>query len=289
MDDKPKQTGVELLSREAIERAEIITFPIDDIDKKLANVDKVFELLGKLRRFALKHLSPKSITNENGNPYITESGVNVFDSPFGIYEKDVSGVVVTSSGVQVSIDDQNAFANDIDCIIYKGIVGSKTLGIEASFEGGTYFADTEAGQKDRKFHDKEDYLFFSKKAKANWRGRARRKLLGLDNITWDELKEYGITPDNCTSVSRKSTQAQVSPEQADKENKLRADIATLLSEFITDAKLRSDKLEELTKFRGSDGKDISGVRDPKNLTGRRLEVTHNKVVEWHKQQQGGAQ
>ncbi len=280
----------ESLTPEVIEKTEIKaieTFPMEDIDKKLANVDKVFELLGKLRKFALKHLSPKSVTNEGGNPYITESGVNVFDSPFGIYEKDVSGIVVKDNGTQIPIEDQNAFTGTIECIIYKGTVGSKTLGIEASFEGGTYFGETEAGAKDRKFHDKEDYLWFSKKAKANWRGRARRKLLGLDNITWDELKDYGITTENCTTVSRKSTQNAQTPEQTDKENKLRSELVAMLKEFITDTKVLSDKLEDLTKFKGSDGKEVQGIRDPKQLTGRRLEVTHNKVVEWHTAQKGG--
>lgn len=272
---------------EVIDKAEIITIPLDDIDKKLANVDKVFELLEKLRRFALQHLSPKSITNEGGNPYITESGVNVFDSPFGIYEKDVSGVVIKDNGVQVSINDPQAFAGNIECIIYKGIVGSKTLGIEASFEGGTYWADTDAGQKDRKFHDKEDYLFFAKKAKANWRGRARRKILGLDNLTWEELAQYKIKPENCTAVNRKSSQAPASPEQVDKDNKLRADIMTMISEFITDTTERANKLEELTQFKGNDGCMVRGVRKPSDLNGKRLEVTHNKVVEWHSNMQKG--
>ena len=275
----------EIHNVEVIEKAEIITFPMDDIDKKLANVDKVFELLGKLRKFALKHLSPKSVTNENGNPYITESGVNVFDSPFGIYERDVSGVVVKDNGVQVPINDPNAFSGVIECIIYKGMVGSKTLGIEASFEGGTYFGETEAGQKDRKFHDKEDYLFFSKKAKANWRGRARRKILGLDNITWEELAEYKITPDNCTTIARRTSQATpATPEQQEKDNNMRMEITAMLSEFITDIKMRSDKLEEFTKFKGRDGEDVSGVRDLKNLTGKRLEIAFTKIKEWHKQQ-----
>lgn len=275
-----------VLTPEVIENVEIKaieTYPVEDIDRKLANVDKVFELLGKLRQFALKHLSPKSITNEGGNPYITESGVNVFDSPFGIYEKDVSGIVVKENGVQISIDDANAFSGTIECIIYRGIVGSKTLGIEASFEGGTYFADTEAGQKDRKFHDKEDYLFFSKKAKANWRGRARRKLLGLDNITWDELAKYGITPDNCTSVSRKSSQAPVSAEQTQTDNKLRGEITMWLAEFITDAAGRSNKLEEMTSFKGSDGNIVPGLRDPKNLSGKRLEIAHQKAKVWYEE------
>lgn len=275
---------MENLPLEVVEKAEIITFPVDDIDKKLANVDKVFELLGKLRRFALKHLSPKSVTNEGGNPYITESGVNVFDSPFGIYEKDVSGIVVKENGVQVPIEDSDAFSGVIECIIYKGIVGSKTLGIEASFEGGTYFGDTDAGQKDRKFHDKEDYLFFSKKAKANWRGRARRKLLGLDNITWEELKQYNITPDNCTAVNRKSgTATPKTAEEVSDENKLRSDIQTMLSEFIKEPAGMSNQLEEFTAFTGKDGNKVPGVRNPKDLTGTRLKIAYAKTKEWHEQ------
>ena len=284
MEQKKPGTEVEVVDKVEIQAVE--TFPMEDIDRKLANVDKVFALLEKLRTFALKHLSPKSVTNEGGNPYITESGVNVFDSPFGIYEKDVSGKVIKSNGTQISIDDPNAFTGDIECIIYSGIIGSKTLGIEASFEGGTYWGDTEGGQKDRKFHDKEDYLFFAKKAKANWRGRGRRKVLGLDNLTWDELAKYGITPENCTKVDRKSSQTNLTPEQLEAENKLRSEITTLMSEFITDPVQRWAKLEEMTAFKGSDGKMVPGVKDANKLTGKRLEVTLGKIREWHKAQHG---
>lgn len=258
-------------------KAEFLTIPTDDIDTKLANVDKAFELVGKLRKFALKHLSANSVTNENGKPYIMENGVNVFDAPFAIYEKDVEGFVVKEGGQQVSLSDPSAFKGEIISIIYKGIVGSKTLGIEFSFEGGVYMTE-----KEKKFHAKEDFLFFSKKAKANWRGRARRKLLGLDNVDWTELADYGITPDKCASVTRKQGGAtqQTAQESAD-ENATRGKIGALLSEIYPDnAEDRSNQLELLTAFEGKDGSMVSGVRNPKDLRGKRLTVVYGKVKKW---------
>lgn len=255
--------------------SELLAFPAGDLDNKLANVDKAFELIGKLRTFALKHLSSNSVVNENGKPYIQENGVNVFDAPFGIFEKNVKGMVVKENGVQFSMEDPDAFKGKIIAMIYSGIVGSKTLGIEFSFEGGVYYSE-----KDVNFHDRDDFIFFAKKAKANWRGRARRKLLGLDNISWTELAKYGINKDDCANVERKSSRQAKTEGEVQDENKLRSEIEAMLREFIVDATGRSDKLEELTSFKGKDGM-VPGVRNPKDLTGRRLEVTHAKTKEWH--------
>ena len=63
---------------------------------------------------------------------------------------------------------------------------------------------------------------------------------------------------------------------------MRQEIVKLLSEFITEAKSRSDKLEEFTTFKGKDGQ-VPGVRAAKSLTGRRLEIALSKTKEWHEE------
>lgn len=262
------------------ESLSIMNMP-DDFEKRLANVDKAFQLIDKLKNYCLKRLSTNSITNEGGKPYIGENGVAIFDSPFCIYEKNLKGWTVKSNGIQIPIDDPAAFQGDLIAIKYEGVVGSLTLGVEATFEGGVYFGDSEAGKKDRAFHDKEDFLFFAKKAKANWRGRARRKLLGLDNVTWEDLEKAGIKKDSCQQVAYKKGSADASPEQQASEDKIRQEISRMLAEFLDDPESRSNHLEELTSFKGRDGKTVSGVRNPNKLSGKRLEITHDKVKKWH--------
>lgn len=257
--------------------SQVVSIPSGSLDEKLANVEKAFELITKLRKFALTHLSANCVVNQEGNPYIMENGVNPFTGPFGIYEKNITGSVVKDNGTQMSLEDTDAFRGELKAIIYKGIVGSKVTGVELSFEGGVYMSETE-----EKFHNKEDFLWFCKKAKANWRGRAIRKLLGLDNVSWEELAQVGIKQSDCTSVTRKKgSAAPLTPEQITEENRLRCEIQKMLSEFIVDAHSRSNQLEELTQFTGRDGNVVKGVRDPKYLSGKRLQTTYGKARKWH--------
>lgn len=277
-----KSTEVRVVDQNDVMRVEevnsqLVNFQMEDIDKKLADVEKVFELIGKLRKFSLKHLSPSCVTNENGRPYIMESGVGPFNGPFGIYEKDVEGFIINrDSGRQISMEDPDAFKGQFQAIIYRGIIGSKMLNVELSFEGGVFM-----DEKNEKFHNKEDFLWYVKKAKANWRGRGIKKLLGLDNINWDELASYGISPANCATVERKQgTATKKDANTVQDENEKRGEIATILAEHCKDAESRSNQLEEFTKFTGKDGKEVSGVRDPKNLSGTRLNIALKKIKEW---------
>jgi hypothetical protein len=283
MDEKITEVTTEPQEVEVMS-SQLISFPEGDIDTKLANVDKAFELIEKLRTYALKHLSANTIVNQEGNPYIQENGVIVFDAPFGIFERDVTGIVVKENGAQVPLQHADAFKGTIKAIMYSGIVGSKTLGIEFSFEGGVFIDEAE-----NKFHTKEDFLWFSKKAKANWRGRARRKLLGLDNVTWEELEKHGIKKDDCSSVKRKSSKtAPQTQDEVNKENEMRSKIRSWISEvYGGDKEACMKQLKDLTEFKGRDGAMVAGVDDPKNLTGKRLSVTYGKTKTWYEEQMGG--
>jgi len=264
------------------ESMELRTIPnIDDLDSQLTRIDNAFAVLDRIKSHALQRLSQHGIFDMDGKPYIQEDEIRKLDGPYGIYEKDVKGWAVKSNGTQTPLDDPDAYKGEIIAFRFQGIVGSKNLKIEAEFEGGVYIGNSAAGEKDRKFHDKEDFIWFSKKARANWAGRARKKLLGFNNITWAELEASGIKKDSCSAVSHKKSSADVSPEQKASEDKLRQEISAWLAEFLTDSESRSNQLEELTSFTGKDGKVVSGVRNPNKLSGKRLEITHSKVKKWH--------
>ena len=96
------------------------------------------------------------------------------------------------------------------------------------------------------------------------------------------MKIYGITPEKCASVGYKTSQeAPKTQATVNKENTLRAEIATMLAEVFTDPKERSNQLEMLSSFEGKDGSMISGLRSPKELSNKRLFIVHKKVKDWH--------
>jgi hypothetical protein len=163
----------------------------------LALAENALKYVDKLREFCLARSKPNDWTNQNGNPYFGEAGCNRFAAPFGMFERDVESYTIDAEGNKRSVNEKKAFEGDIKFIFFEGIFGSRLLGIEASFEGGSKLDDG--------FKSKDDILFYSQKGKANLRGRAYRKMLGMENVTWDELEKFNIRPDSVKKIERVST------------------------------------------------------------------------------------
>jgi len=239
---------------------------IVDIEKKLAMVEKTFQLFDKLKEFALKNISANNIIDESGKPYIMENGVTTFRAPFGIYEQDVVTTIIKEDGTQVSEDDPNAFKGTLKAVRCKGIIGSKMLGIKVEFEAGVYL-----DEKQTKFKSADDFIWYMKKARSNFSGRGIRKLLSIDNITWADLEKHGIRKEDCAGTNR----AAAAPPTED-ELEQRKKVGT----WIVDMHGKNnaeDKLEEYTQFTGKDGTLVPGIRKLANLSGKRLAVTYGKI------------
>jgi hypothetical protein len=168
------------------------------LDEALAMAKNALAYVDKLRTFCLERSKPNDWTNQNGNPYLGEAGCNRFAAPFGMYERDIECFTIDADGSRKSVDDKRPFEGNITVIFFKGVFGSKLLGYEASFEGGANLDDG--------FKTKDKILFYSQKGKANLRGRAYRKILGMENLTWNELEPYGIKPDSVKMIERVTTQ-----------------------------------------------------------------------------------
>ena len=160
-----EEAGPEEAALEVVDKGfDILMAPTEeDLDKNLKIVEHKFEVVSKIRELALKKVSPHSITDHNNRPYISADGVMRFQAPFGIYEKDVKGYVIKDNGVSTSLDDPEAYKGKFQAIMYEGIIGSKTLGVECSFKGGVFL-----DSKQTRFHDRTDYVFYTKKALENW-------------------------------------------------------------------------------------------------------------------------
>lgn len=245
--------------------------PAEQMDEKLKMVDKTFQYLKKLKEFALKNISANNVIDEGGKPYIMENAVTAFRGPFGIFEEGVVGFVIKENGSQSSIEDPDAFKGELQAIRYNGTIGSRTLGIKASFEGGVYL-----DEKNKKFHDKDDFIFYVKKAKANFMGRGIRKLLGIDNVTWEDLEAHGIKKDGVSTVERKG--AATGDETA-----LRDSINKMLIDWVGKDKV-SEKIYEYSSFPDKKtGKMVAGLTNTGALKGMRLKITHDKIKKGYDQ------
>lgn len=203
--DEPETLPIALTEVEEGEKFSILKFETDkDLNDALDSAGRALQYLDELRGFVLKRTKPMDWTNQSGNPYFGEAGCNRFAAPFQMFEKDVTAWSIDVDGNRREVTEKNMFSGDIRIFFFSGIIGSRLLNVEASFEGGSRIGDG--------FREKDDLLFYFQKAKANWRGRGYRKILGMENMTWDELKVAAITPENVKQIDRQTTAKAESDE-----------------------------------------------------------------------------
>lgn len=169
----------------------------EELDRALVSMDNAIEFVEKVQGAVLKRSRPGDWVFRDGKPYFTEAGCNRFRAPFGIYDKEVKSWTIDADGNRREINDRNVFEGDIRFIFVAGIIGSKLLGVEAYFEGGAKLNDG--------FKEKDDVLFYAKKARANWYGTGIRKLTGMENFTIADLKAAGIDTDKVQAITSVTT------------------------------------------------------------------------------------
>lgn len=192
----------------------------DELDKALVAVEARLEFVDKLRTFTLRRTRATDWSIQSDarkgtkRTYLGESGVQRFRAAFGMYEgkmqsdgstiSDLSSYTVDSAGARRDRTSAKFFEPPISFIWFEGTVGSKLLNVEAWFQG--------AVKVEEGFWSKDDIHNFYKKAQANFIGRAFRKLLGLENISLDELKTAGINIDDIPSIDRVTTEKAASAD-----------------------------------------------------------------------------
>jgi len=233
-----------------------------DLDKKLADLEKSFTYLNKMREFCIARLNKNNVINWQDNPYLGESAMNQFMAVFGIGESNVKIEVVYENGTKKNITESDSLQGIIKAFFISGQLHSKTLGIQASFEGGASMEDMNNEKT------KDNFFFWLKKAKANWRARGTKKLLGLDGLTWDDLSH--VKKEDCKSVSFGTTTKADSEKANEVWNKL-------LEICNGNTKEAENLCSELTSFKGKDGNPVKGKTRPANLSEKALDILVPKV------------
>lgn len=163
--------------------------------------EKRIDAVIKIKKIALKVTNPRDWSDQNGNPYLGVSGsekiANLFniswriDEP--IYEQDSDGHYTYS---------------------FKGYfsLGGRTIeaeGSRSSRDGffNQYKYEEKDGKKEKKetpISERTNKRDVKMAALTNLFGNGITRILGIRNLTWDDLKEFaGITRDQVASVQYK--------------------------------------------------------------------------------------
>ena len=237
-----------------------------DIDFIVAQAEKQIETLKKVLGIAIKRTSPFDWVDQQGKPYLTASGAEKLMPLFGV---SVSG---TKLEKLQSEDDKGG------SYIYKasGIFSWKGGSIEAigacSSRDKFFAYDSNSGEF--KALSQVDETNIMKAAYSNLMVRGITQLLGIRNLTWEQLIKFGVDKNSVQKVSYGKGKKDATEDEKVKQEKLKDMILQMAYGKTKDA---AAYLSGITQFTAKDGKVVKGVERPAFLTGKRLDIAFSKA------------
>jgi len=234
------------MTEEKKEMAEVVVAPPEiiattetgglDIVQTVDRLEKSISAYQRIKELALKLTRPEDWVDMGGKPYLLESGAQKIAKAFGVEIFDVS------LEQKIFTDDRGSYS----VFVAKGKARSKILGSYVEDIGTCSQRDKFFGMEKGQFKQLEDVdiTVVMKKAVTNLFGRLIDRAIGLGGTNWKELEALGIKPS--AKIEYKQT------SQAAKEvGKMILDMAG------GDTTAASKMLQEFTRFKGKDGKEVS--------------------------------
>jgi len=265
------ETGVVLSGGLPESRRQSLTEQIQDV---LDASMRMAELQRRIVETAVRITNHQDWTNLGGKPYLCEAGAMKAASvlPVEIY--------CIEKPTKTWADDENG-----RYYIYACEYGAKWKG-----GLGAVTATGTASSRDKFFSMKNgerlplseiDETNLIKKCATNGRHNAIVRLLGLQNLTMEEVKSFGIDTAQLKGTAYDGKKEQKQDENPEQANSGRDEIWKLLMEMNNgDAKAAGDDLEKLTAWE-KDGQAHKGKRDVKWLTEKQVDWKLSEVKKRH--------
>jgi len=210
--------------------------------------EKQIEAIKKIKSIVLKVTNPTDWIDQNGKPYLQASGGEKVARIFGISWR--------MDEPTIECEPDGHFAYTYKGYFTLGGVTIEAIGTRSSKDGffKKYGSDTN-GEKITLPPSEIDKGDVKKSAFTNLIGNGITRLLGIRNLTWDEVTAGGIDKAKTAKVSyrEKSNQdvvSQFSPERQDYHKRIEAALITLYGD---DKTAKDNKLIELTTWTKNPG------------------------------------
>ncbi len=215
------------------------------------HAERRIDAVMKIKKVALKVTNPRDWTDQQGNPYLMASGsekiANLFNISWRIdepvYEEDPDGHYTYS---------------------YKGhfSLGSRTTeaeGSRSSRDGffNQYSYEEKEGKKEKKeiqISERTNKRDVKMAALTNLLGNGITRILGIRNLTWEDLKEFAnITKDQVTNIQYKKAGEKppiIMPSEKKNGEQKPKDTETLITlvDNVTMKEGKNDKGKSWTKY-----------------------------------------
>lgn len=169
----------------------------DTLIELAERAERQVEAMNKIKKAALKMTNQRDWVSQNGNPYLQVSGAEKVARVFGISWK-IEGVPVLER------EDDGHFSYTFVGTFSIGGASIETIGTRSSRDAFFKRYSYKGGEKLELPPSEIDKGDVKKAAYTNCIGNGITRLLGIRNLTWDDLEEFaGIKEENCASVSYK--------------------------------------------------------------------------------------
>jgi hypothetical protein len=204
-------------------REDIIVSPLEN-DKLISiaeAAERRAEAIKKIKRQALRITNERDWTDQNGRPYIQASGAEKIARLFGISWRFIGEP-------QRFDEDDGHFRFDVSM---EFVMGGSTVEVRGSRSSKDPFFTTRYKYDDEKkgkikFElppteiDKADVM---KSAITNAIGNGISRILGIRNLTWDDLKEAGLNPERIAKIEYSKPKSPEKPSSETSKNEASLD------------------------------------------------------------------
>lgn len=167
-----------------------------DLEAALKVAERNELLARKIKTLALKQTNPKDWADMDGNPYLQASGAEKIARLFGISWRICDGYPQR--------DDQKDDKGSYYVYTYKGEfeMGGKTIEVIGTCSQRDKFFGRKGGEL--KNESEIDVTNIIRKAMTNMEVNGITRMLGIRNLTWEEINEAGIKQENSNAVNYKT-------------------------------------------------------------------------------------
>lgn len=261
-------------SIEVTEGMPIISVPSKDrmleIDKEIDRLEKNIEFFNKIKTVSLKLTKPSDWVDQGGSPYLMDRGAENIAIAWGV---DISDVKLKQEWAE---DEKGRYYT----FIASGKAYAKKL--------GRYVEDIGVcSQRDRFFGmikgelkpiEEVDMANIRRKAITNLYTRLIKRVIGLMNVTFDDLKLSGMDTSKISKIEYRGGSQKTEKTASETDKKKQKELWDMLINYTGgDDEYARQLLKEHSAFKAKDGNDVEGRDDVKYLTGKWLNFTFKKV------------
>jgi len=253
---------------EVIEQPEVISVPDKIVDEILQMAEKRLQNIKRIKEYALTLTNTQDWYNLGGKPYLCAAGNEKVARVFGVNIQINKREKITGTDQQGEYyiwiyTGISSLANKFDAMDCQGICSSRDK----------FFATTEQGLMPISEVDEPSIM---KKAYNNLVMNGISRILGLRNLTWEEIEKAIGDKSKIKKVDYHSKKAETDPEVNNQKNEIIAKMDRILTEQCgTDEKKKKDILMEITTFANLPKAET--IDNLKSFTIGRIKATYVKL------------